>query len=40
VADPEQNGQDVNPKSHTCLDLVRKPASANASSSELRGLTQ
>jgi len=40
VADPAQNGQDVNQKSHMCLGQVRKPASANASPSELRGLTQ
>ena len=40
VAVPAQTGQDANPKSHTCLDLVRKPASASASPSELRGLTQ
>jgi len=37
---PGANGKDAEPQSQTCLYLVRKPASANASRSELRGLTQ
>ena len=37
---PGANGKDADTQSQTCLYLVRKPASANASRSELRGLTQ
>jgi len=37
---PRANGADAEPQSQTCLHLVRKLASANASPSELRGLTR
>ena len=37
---PRADGKDADSQSQTCLYLVRKPASANASPSELRGLTQ
>ena len=37
---PSASGKDADRKSQTCLHLVRKPASANASPSELRGFTR
>jgi len=37
---PGANGKDADTQSQTCVYLVRKLASADASRSELRGLTQ